>query len=85
MNFNYAQKLRLKIWKINVGAQKSDGSTLEIFGIVIANFQVKDKISRPGFFQKTFLLADIKFKMILRIFCLKINNANVLFDKKTLR
>ena len=38
MNLNYAQKLELKIQKTNVGAQKIDGSILEIFKIEIADF-----------------------------------------------
>ena len=38
MNPDYARKLELKIRKINIGAQKIDGSTLKIFGIVIADF-----------------------------------------------
>ena len=38
MNPNFARKLGLKVWKTNVGAQKIDGSVLETFGIVIADF-----------------------------------------------
>ena len=34
----YAKKLGIKTQKTNVRAQKIDGSTLEIFRIVIANF-----------------------------------------------
>ena len=34
----FAQKLGLHIWKINVKAQKIDGSTPKTFGMVIANF-----------------------------------------------
>ena len=50
MNPDYARKLGLKIRKTNIGAQKIDGSVLETFGIVIADFQVEDKASRPRFF-----------------------------------
>ena len=46
----YAEKLGLKTRKTNVGAQKIDGSTLETFGMVIADFQVEDKSGRPRFF-----------------------------------
>ena len=46
----YAKKLDFKTWKTNVGAQKIDGSALETFGMVIADFQVKDKGGRPKFF-----------------------------------
>ena len=46
----YAKRLGLKTWKTNVGAQKIDRTALETFGMVIANFQVKNKGSRPRFF-----------------------------------
>ena len=38
MNLAYAKNLGLKTWKTNVGAQKIDGSALEIFEMVIADF-----------------------------------------------
>lgn len=50
INPNYARKLGLKIQKTNIEAQKIDGSTLEIFGIVITSFYVEDKVGRPRFF-----------------------------------
>ena len=46
----YAERLGLKTWKTNVGAQKIDGSALETFGMVIADFQMEDKGGRPRFF-----------------------------------
>ena len=46
----YAERLGLKTRKTNVGAQKIDGSALETFGMVIADFQVEDKGGRPRFF-----------------------------------
>ena len=52
--------------------------------MIITDFQVKDKAGKSRFFQKIFLVADIKFEMILEMFFLKLNNANVSFDKKTL-
>ena len=84
MNLDYARKLGLKIQKTNIGAQKIDGSALETFGIVIADFQVENKINRPKFFQEIFLVANTKFKVILEMLFLKISNADVSFDKKTL-
>ena len=80
----YAKKLGFKTQKTNVGAQKIDGSTLETFGMVIANFQVEDKGGRPRFFQKIFLVANTKFEVILGIRFLKISNVNVLFSERTL-
>ena len=46
----YAKKLGLRTWKTNVGAQKIDGSLLKIYEIVIAAFQVKNKLGRARFF-----------------------------------
>ena len=50
MNPNYIQKLGFKIRKTNVKASKIDGSILETLGMVIANFQIKNKVGRPIFF-----------------------------------
>ena len=50
INPDYAQKLGLKIRKTNIGAQKIYGSALKTFGMIIADFQVEDKVSRPRFF-----------------------------------
>ena len=80
----YAERLGLKIWKTNVGAQKIDGSTLETFGMVIADFQVENKGGRLRFFQEIFLVADTKFEVVLRMLFLKMSNANVAFGEGTL-
>ena len=50
MSLGYTKKLGPKVWQINARAQKIDCFTLEIFEIVIANFQIEDKVSRPKFF-----------------------------------
>lgn len=51
---------------------------------MITNFQVENKVSKPRVFQKTFLVINVKFEMILEMFFLKINNKNMLFDKSAL-
>ena len=51
--------------------------------MVIADFQIENKANRPRFFQKIFLVANIKFEIILRMFFLKINNVDMLFNEKT--
>ena len=84
INLIFAQKLGLYIWKTNIRAQKIDSSTLETFKIVIADFQVEDKVGRPRFFQKNFLVANTKFEVVLEMLFLKISNADVLFGKETL-
>ena len=80
----YAKKLGLKTRKTNVGAQKIDGPALNMFGMVIADFQVENKSGRPRFFHEIFLVADTKFEVILGLPFLKISNADVAFDEGTL-
>lgn len=46
----YAKKLGFRMQKINIGAQKIDKSTLETNGMVIADFQIQDKLGRARFF-----------------------------------
>ena len=84
MNLTFAQKLSLHIRKTNVRAQKINGSALETFGMVIADFQVEDKGGWPRFFQETFLVANTQYEVILGMLFLKISNADVSFNKKTL-
>ena len=52
--------------------------------MVIADFQMEDKGGRPKFFQKTFLVADTKFEVVLRMLFLKLSNADMSFGEKTL-
>ena len=52
--------------------------------MIIADFQGEDKASRSRFFQEIFLVANIKFAVILKMLFLKINNANKSFGEKTL-
>ena len=80
----YASKLSLKIYHTNVGAQKIDGSTLETFGMILASFQVEDKLGRIQFFQETFLLANISVEVVLGMLFLIFRNANVQFVEKEL-
>ena len=84
INPNYVWKLVFKIRRTNVGAEKIDSSTLKTFGMVIADFQIKDKASKSRFFQKILLMANAKFEVIFEMFFLKISNMDILFDKKTL-
>ena len=75
----YASKLGLKVCPTNIGAQKVDGSTLKIFGMVLASFQAEDKLRKTHFFQETFLVANTSVKMILGILFLAFSNADVSF------
>lgn len=80
----FASKLGLKVCFTNVGAQKIDGSILETFGMALACFRVEDKLGKPRFFQKTFLLADISSQVVLGMLFLTLSNANIQFADKEL-
>ena len=80
----YAKKLGLRVRKTNVGAQKIDGSVLETYGMVIAGFQVQDKLGRARFFQETFLVADTSMEVVFGMPFLTLSNADVLLQKGNL-
>ena len=80
----YASKLSLRVRHIDVRVQKIDGSTLQAFRMVLANFQVEDKLEKTRFFQETFLLADISAEVVLDILFLTLSNADVQFVEKEL-
>ena len=80
----YASSLGLWVYRTNIGAQKINGSTLETFGIVLASFQIEDKLEKARFFQKTFLLVNINAKVVLGIPFLIFSNADVQFVEKEL-
>ena len=84
MSSAYTEKLGFKTRKTNVRAQKIDGSALETFGMVIADFQVENKGGRSRFFQKTFLVANTKFEVILGMPFLKLSNADMSFGERIL-
>ena len=65
--------LGLKVRMTDIGVQKIDGSSLATSGIVIAAFQVVDKLGRSWFFQETFLLADISMDVVLGMPFLTVN------------
>ena len=73
----YASKLGLRVRHTDVRTQKIDGSTLQTFGMVLANFQVEDKLRKTRLFQETFLLADISMEVVLGMPFLTLSNANV--------
>ena len=80
----YTLKLGLRVRYIKVETRKISSSTLEMFEIVLASFWVKDKLGQTCFFQKTFLLANVGVKVVLRMLFLTRSNLNIQFDKKKL-
>lgn len=79
MHPTYAKKLGFVIWKINVKAQKIDGTILKNFGIVIAAFSVDNRAKKICFFEKTFLLDNISMNVALGMFFFILSNADVYF------
>ncbi len=76
----FAHQLGFKIWKTNVGTQKIDGTTLKTYEIIVSTFSILDKDGRERFFEESFLLADVKPDIILRIPCLIMSNTDVNFQ-----
>ena len=84
MTLAYAKQLGFQVRKTNVITQKIDSSLLQTFEMVIASFQVKDKLDRARFFQKLFLLAETNMEMVLKMPFLTFNNADIQFAEKKL-
>ena len=80
----YVAQLGLKVQRTNIGTEKIDIFSLASYGMIIAVFQVLDKLDCSWFFQKTFLLANISIKMVLSIPFLIVSNINVQFAEKKL-
>ena len=84
MTLGYALKLGLKVRPTDGGAQKINSFTFETFGMVLASFQVKNKLGRAQFFQEMFLLADLNVEVVLEMPFLTLTNADIQFAKKEL-
>ena len=80
----YTTRLGLRARKIDVGAQKIDGSHLDTFGIVIADCSIKNKLRRVRFFQETFLLTNIGLKVVMGMLFLTLSKANIRFAEREL-
>ena len=52
--------------------------------MVLASFQVEDKLCRARFSQKTFLIADISAGVVLDMLFLTLSNINIQFVEKDL-
>ena len=77
MTSAYALRLGLRVCRTNIGAQKIDGIILKIFEMVLASFQIEDKLGKARFFQDTFLLANISAEVVLGMLFLTFSNADV--------
>ena len=73
----YSLTLALKVCLTAVRAQKIDGFSYKTFVIVIASFQILNKLGAVQIFLKTFLSADISMDMIFIMSFLTFSNANI--------
>ena len=69
--------LGFKIQKTNVRAQKINGNNLKTFAIVVFTFSISEKDDKKKFFEKSFLLAEIKLGIVLEMPFLTMSNADV--------
>ena len=76
----FTYQLGLKIWKTNIGAQKIDGTTLEICGIIVFPFSILDKDNKESFFKESFLLTDVNLNIVFEMFFLTMSNADIDFQ-----
>ena len=61
-----------------------ENSTFETFEMVLASFQVEDKLKIVRFFLKTFFLADTSAKIVPGMPYLTFSNTDVLFSDRKL-
>lgn len=50
MTPTYITKINLKIWTINIGAQKINDLIFQIFNIILSSFWIRDKLEKVWFF-----------------------------------
>ena len=75
----FARELGLFIMPIDVRDKKIDGTTLDIFGMVVAAFWAIDKVNRVKFYEETFLVTNISLKVVLGILIPILSNADMDF------
>ena len=80
----FAKRLGLGVRTTNVGAQKIDDTTLEIYGMVVVAFSVTDQADRIRFFEETFLIANVSPDIVFGIPFLTLSGADVDFLKREL-
>ena len=66
--------MKKQYWSRNI-----NGITLETFGIIVSTFSILDKDDKVKFFERSFLLADIKPDIVLEMLFLTMNNIDINF------
>ena len=75
----FAKELSLSIRPTDVGTQKINGTTLDTYEMVVANFLMIDKANQVIFFEEIFLIANISLEVVFVILFLILSSANVDF------
>ena len=84
MHPTYTTKLGLYARKIDVSAQKINRFYPDIFGIVISDYSVKNRLKRVRFFPETYLLANISLKVVLEMLFLIFGKTKIRFAEQEL-
>lgn len=62
-----------------IRVKKIDGPILDIFGIVIISFSIKNEQKKSRFLKKTFLLSDISINIALEVLFITLSNVKIEF------
>ena len=76
----FVKKLGLSIKPTEVGMQKIDSTTLDIYRMVVAVFLVTDKAYQVRFFEKTFMVANVSPEVVFRIPFLILSGTDIDFS-----
>ena len=81
IHLTFAKELDLFIRPIDVGVQKIDSTTLDIYGMVVVAFSVKNKANQVRFLEETFLVANVSPEIVLEMLFLILSGGNVDFSE----
>ena len=81
----FAYQLGLTIQKTNIRTQKINGTTQKTYKMVVSIFFMLNKDSKERFFEKSFLLTDIKPKIVLGMLFQTMSNADIDFQVRNLQ
>ena len=81
----FAKELRVPISLTDVGAQKINGNTLNIYRMIVVAFSVKNKADQVRFFEKNFLVTNISLEIVLGIPFFTLSGVDIDFLGRELR
>lgn len=84
MQLNFAKNIGFYIWKTDIKVYNINSFRLEIFDMIIAIFQIVDKMEGSCNFIKIFLLVDISISVALIISFFTLNNVEINFGDQEL-